>query len=180
MRAPVAPSPALVFHVSVNYYQIMKPPPPDWPRISASLFYSDPAAAIDWLCKAFGFEVRLKVEGAGGRIEHSELEYGEGLIMVGGVGPNYFDRDAAMPWRKKCASPHAVGGRVTQSLCIHVDDVEAHCSRARAAGAEICYEPQTSDYGDDYWADRGYAAVDLEGHLWWFLQRLRTGKQDAK
>ena len=35
------------------------------------------------LCAAFGFEVRLKIEGEGGRIEHSELEFGEGLIMVG-------------------------------------------------------------------------------------------------
>jgi uncharacterized glyoxalase superfamily protein PhnB len=37
---------------------------------------------IDWLCRALGFEVRLKVEGDGGRIEHSELVYGEALIMV--------------------------------------------------------------------------------------------------
>ena len=43
-------------------------------------------------------------------------------------------------------------------------------------GAKIVYEPTTTDYGDDYWADRGYAAVDPEGHLWWFLQRVKTGK----
>ena len=60
----------------------MKPTPRDWPRLSSSVFYQDAAAAIDWLCTAFGFEVRLKVEGDNGRIEHSELTYGEGLIMV--------------------------------------------------------------------------------------------------
>ena len=38
--------------------------------------------AIDWLCKAFGFEVRLKVDGEGGRIEHSELVLGGGLVRA--------------------------------------------------------------------------------------------------
>ncbi len=154
----------------------MKPPPKDWPRISSALFYEDPAAAIAWLCKAFGFEVRIKVEGEGGRIEHSELEYGEGLIMVGGCGAKYADRDAKAPWKANCASPRMLRGMMTQNLCVHVDDADAHCARARAAGAKICVEPQTNDYGEDYWTDRSYAAIDPEGHIWWFLQRLRTGK----
>ncbi len=64
----------------------MKKPPQGWPRISSALFYDDPQTAIDFLCEAFGFEVRLKVEGEGGRIEHSELTFGEGLVMVGHSG----------------------------------------------------------------------------------------------
>jgi uncharacterized glyoxalase superfamily protein PhnB len=62
----------------------MKATPPGWPRISSSLYYDDPRSAIDWLCTAFGFEVRLLVEGEGGSVEHSELVYGDGLVMVGG------------------------------------------------------------------------------------------------
>ena len=56
---------------------------------------------------------------------------------------------------------------------IHVEDVDAHCARARAAGAMIVDEPTVHDYGEDYWADRSYGAVDPEGHLWWFTQRIR-------
>lgn len=153
----------------------MKPPPPGWPRISSAIFYQDPATAIDWLCKAFGFRVRLKVEGEGGRIEHSEQEYGEGLIMVAGAGPKYQDRVAKAPWKAKCASPRMVAGQMTQKLCLHVDDADAHCAGTRAAGATIFYEPETTDYGADYWADRCYGAIDPEGHVWWFLQRVRTG-----
>jgi uncharacterized glyoxalase superfamily protein PhnB len=41
----------------------MKPTPTGWPRISSGVFYKDAAGMIDWLCDAFGFEVRLKVEG---------------------------------------------------------------------------------------------------------------------
>ena len=61
----------------------MKPTPPGWPRISTALYYDDARAAIDWLCEAFGFEVKLLVEGEGGRVEHSELVFGGGLVMVG-------------------------------------------------------------------------------------------------
>ena len=59
---------------------------------------------------------------------------------------------------------------------VFVDDVDAHCARARAAGARIADEPKVHDYGEDYWADRSYGAVDPEGHLWWFTQRVRELK----
>jgi uncharacterized glyoxalase superfamily protein PhnB len=139
-------------------------PPGNWPRLSAAIYYDDPAKAIDWLCKAFGFEVRLKIEGSNpGEIVHSELVIGhDALIMVSASDP-----------RTKRASPRSTEGMNTQALMLHVEDVEAHCARARAAGAVILQEPQTSDYGEDYWADRTYEAQDLEGHRWWIAQRMR-------
>ena len=145
----------------------MKNTPAGWPRITASVYYEDPRTAIDWLCRAFGFEVRLKVEGEGGRIEHSELVLAGGLVMVGEEG-----RDAGKQHRK---APAAVGGGNTQNMFVYVDDVDAHCERARAAGATIASEPKVSDYGDDHWADKGYECVDAGGHHWWFAQRLRDG-----
>lgn len=148
----------------------MKPTPTGWPRISSSIFYEDPHAAIDFLCRAFGFELRLKVEGDAGEVVYSELTYGEGMVMVSGAGVK-----AASPeeWQKERRSPRAVGGANTQSLCVVVDDPDAHCARAREHGAKIAREPSTSDYGDDYWADRSYGAWDLEGHLWFFMARVR-------
>ena len=148
----------------------MKATPSGWPRISSSVYCRDPAAMIDWLCRAFGFVVRLKVEGEGGRIEHSELTYGEGLIMVGGERTG-----SASRWGVDMRSPRAAGCN-TQGLMVFVDDVDAHCAQARAAGARIVDEPSVHDYGEEYWADRAYGAVDPEGHLWWFVQRLRGPK----
>lgn len=144
----------------------MKAPPAGWPRISSAVFYDDAARAIDFLCEAFGFEVRLKIEGEGGRIEHSELEFHGGLIQVGSTGAGEKNRE----W---CASPRATGGKNTQAMCIALDDADGHCERARRAGAKILSEPKTTDYGGDYWADRTYLAEDLEGHKWWFMQRVR-------
>lgn len=143
----------------------MKPPPKGWPRMSSAVFYEDPAAAIDWLCRAFGFEVRLKVEGPQGQIVHSELTLDGALIMIGAIG----GKDC---WQQRYRSPKQVGG-ITQALAFHIDDVDAHCERARAAGANIEREPTTTDYGEEYWADRSYGAIDPEGHLWWFMQRMR-------
>jgi uncharacterized glyoxalase superfamily protein PhnB len=147
----------------------MNPPPSDWPRLSSSVFYQDAAAAIDWLCDAFGFEVRLKVEGENGRIEHSELTYGEGLIMVGQESP-----DSERQWKRSMRSPKSLNGASTQSMMLFVDDAEAHCAHARARGARIVEEPATHDYGEDYWSDRSYGALDPESHLWWITQRLRN------
>lgn len=147
----------------------MQPTPKGWPRFSSSVFYVDAARAIDWLCDVFGFEVRLRVEGEGGRIEHSELTYGDGLVMVAHEGGA-----DGRPWKNLMRSPRSVGGSNTQAQMFFVDDVDAHCAHARARGALIVAEPETHDYGDDYWTDRSYAVLDLEGHLWWITQRLRN------
>src|SRR6516164_2429529 len=113
---------------------IMKPTPKGWPRVSCSLYYQDASKAIDWLCNAFGFEVRLKVEGEGGRIEHSELVFGEGVVMVG-------EEERAQSKGRMGKSPKSIGGVVTSGIMIYVDDAEAHCKRAREAGGTITYEP---------------------------------------
>lgn len=146
----------------------MKPAPADWPRLSSAVFYKDAAAAIDWLCNAFGFEVRLKVEGDNGRIEHSELTYGEGLIMVAQES-----LQSGRTWKNAMRSPKSLNGETTQSIMIFVDDADAHCANARRHGARIVEEPATHDYGADHWSDRSYGALDPEGHMWWITQRLR-------
>ena len=150
-----------------------KPPPAGWPQMQAGIFYRDPAAAIEWLCDAFGFDIRLKVEGEPGEIIHSELMYGEAMIMVSGGAKPGAPAESSKTFKNLHASPLDVGGRVTQALGLFVDDVDAHCAQARAHGATITMEPEVHDYGDDYWSDRSYGALDCEGHTWWFSQRLR-------
>ena len=138
----------------------MKPPPKDWPRLSISVACEDPRAEIAWLQKAFGFEVRIVVDGEGGKVEHSELTFGGAMIMVSGTG-----KDGGV-------SPKKAGGH-TAGVFLYVDDADAHCARAREAGATIIRELATNDYGEDYWCDRSYGCTDPEGHLWYFAHRVR-------
>ncbi len=144
----------------------MKPTPPGWPRASSSLTYERASEAIDWLCKAFGFEVRLRVDGKDGIILHSELVFGEAVFMVG---------DAKRPDRPISRAPSELGGANTQKIMVYVDDVDAHCARSRAAGAKIVSEVQLHDYGPEYWADRSYSCTDIGQHEWYFAERVRTG-----
>jgi uncharacterized glyoxalase superfamily protein PhnB len=146
--------------------QASRPTPAGWPRISASLAYQDPGRAIDWLVSAFGFVVRIKVPNEQGGIQHSELTFGEGVVMVAGErshGPI------------SARSPKSLAGATTQALFIYVDDIENHYTRALGAGAVVVRELATTDYGAEYWSDRGYTVLDPEGHTWHFAQRLRSG-----
>ena len=146
----------------------MNPTPAGWPRITSAVHYRDPGAMIDWLCQAFGFAVRIRVEDGAGKVQHSELTYGnDGLIMVSperAAADQRFGTDLVSPLQ---------AGANTQGLMLYVDDVDAHCTQARAAGARIVHGPEVHDYGPEHWADRSYAAIDPEGHLWWVSQRVR-------
>ena len=128
--------------------------PEGYTRIASSIYYDDPIGAIDWLCAAFGFETRLKYLSPEGKLQHSELIYGEDFIMVGDAG-----NDDAQK------SPNSIGKCVTQAVHIYVDDINAHCERARQAGAIILKEPDDRQYGN-----RVYMAEDCEGHRWWFAE----------
>ena len=132
-------------------------PPENMPRISPNVFYDDPAAALEWLSKAFGFEIRMSVPGPDGSLMHAEMQVAESVVMLSPAS-------GAEAWK----SPQALGGAVTQALYVYVDDVDAHCARARAAGAAVVSEPE-----DMFWGDRSYVVEDLEGHRWSFAQHVR-------
>lgn len=89
--------------------------------------------------------------------------------MVGQTGGKS-TREKPLPSK----SPRQLGGANTQMLFLYVDDVDAHRDRAVAAGAVIYQDLENHDYGPEYWADRGYGVTDLEGHQWWFSQRMRS------
>ncbi|MGD0526681.1 MAG: VOC family protein [Polyangiaceae bacterium] len=135
--------------------------PAGWPQITPTLLYEDSKTAVDWLEKAFGFIARLKVPGEHGQIVHSELTLGTGVIMVGSVS-----------WSPSAGgrfvSPKSNGGKVTQSLFVFVDDLDAHYACAKAAGATIVQEIQ-SGYGF-----RRYRALDHEGHEWCFAVKAEA------
>lgn len=123
-----------------------------------SLRYQDAPKAIDWLCRAFGFEKHLVVPGDdAGSIAHAQLTYGRGMLMLGSAGKHGGGYDELVK------TPAEVGGVGTQGTYVIVEDADAHFSRARAAGAEIVLELEDASYGG-----RGYTCRDLEGHVWSF------------
>lgn len=116
-----------------------------------SLTYADAPAAIEWLCRAFGFTRRLVVPGPEGGVMHSELSLGPGVVMVSSPKP-----------AQGRVAPEPGGGR-SHALSLHITDPDAHHARAMAAGARILRELEDEEYGG-----RGYMVADPEGHIWYF------------
>ncbi len=127
-------------------------------QLSSALSYRDPKAALAWLERAFGFELTMLLETAEGEVAHSQMTYGGGMVMIGSE------------WSEDHKSPTSIGGKNTQTVHIQVDeDIDAHCERARAAGAVIVAEPETQFYGD-----RTYRCRDPEGHIWTISQTVQA------
>ncbi len=105
------------------------------------LIYPDPSIAADWLGKAFGFTVRLRI--ANHRVQ---MRAGDGCFTIaeGNIVPNH-----------------------SALVQVRVENVLAHCERARQAGAKILTEPKDHNYGE-----RQYNAEDFYGHRWDFTETL--------
>jgi len=126
--------------------------------------YEEVGAAIDWLAAAFGFrESDERFTDGEGRVTHAEVSLDGATVMLGWPGPEYRspkrhaqECELAARW---LATPFVIDG-----VHVEVDDVDAHCERARTAGARILREPEDLPFG------RLYVAEDPEGHRWMFLQ----------
>ncbi len=119
------------------------------------LIYPDVREAVAWLDAAFGFVERVRI----GEKHRSQLSFGDGAVIVGDV------RNERRPPRP---------GEVTHSVIVRVDDVDAHCERAKTHGARILMEPTDFEYGE-----RQYTAEDLAGHQWTFSETLDDVAPDA-
>jgi uncharacterized glyoxalase superfamily protein PhnB len=120
--------------------------------IYPAIRYDDPNAAVDWLCRAFGFTADQVFHDDDGVVQHAVLSLGAGKIMVGGPREaGWLGAAAAAP----LASPI--------SLYVVVDDPVAHHDRAVAEGATVVLELQHMDYGS-----HEYSARDVAGNLWSF------------
>jgi uncharacterized glyoxalase superfamily protein PhnB len=112
------------------------------------LTYPGVPAAVAWLSAAFGFVERVRI----GENHRAQLQFDDGAVIVADVRG---DRRPPRP------------GEVTHSVTVRVEDVRAHCERARANGARILMEPTDFEYGE-----RQYTAEDHAGHQWTFSETL--------
>src|SRR5690606_37447423 len=106
--------------------------------IIATMRYRDANRAVDWLCRAFGFERHQVFTNDEGRVVHAELRFGDGIIMLGPVADTEFGRHMVQPGD--------IGGKITQSIYVVVPDADAHYAKAKEAGAEILLELKDEDY----------------------------------
>ena len=90
------------------------------------LGYRDARAALVWLANAFGLEKVAEVPGLNGEVQHAEMRFGNGFIMLG--------QDNERP----------EGIFNGSGIYLVVQDVDSHFEQAKAAGAEIVYSTTRS------------------------------------
>lgn len=122
--------------------------------ITPYLLYEDVDAAMSFLARAFGFEEVLRYSNADGEVNHAEMRLGDDVIYLGDPGADY-------------RNPARLGAPTVLVGVDGLDDVDALCERARAAGAKITEPPADQAYGA-----RRFGAVDPEGHHWHFSQPI--------
>lgn len=110
------------------------------------LAYPDVHQAAVWLCDAFGFTVRLRIGN-----HRVQLNVGDGAVTVREMRP----------------LETIAGLGMGCSITVRVEDVDAHCKRAREHGAVITEGPVTHPYGE-----RQYNAKDFAGYSWTFSQSV--------
>jgi uncharacterized glyoxalase superfamily protein PhnB len=122
--------------------------------IIPALRYKDAPAAIDWLCRAFGFEKHAVYPSPDGTIAHAQLSFGNGMVMLGSL-----NKDA--PNSKLLTQPGEIGDKETQTPYLVVSDCDKVYATAKAAGAQMVIDIRDMDYGG-----RGFTCRDPEGHIW--------------
>ncbi len=131
----------------------------------SAVCYRDPWKALEVLQRAFCFERSMVISDKDGKLVHAEMRFGSGYIMLGSE------------WADYGASPVSTAGKNTQMIHVQLaEGIDAHCARARAAGAGILQEPT-----DQFYGDRTYRARDPEGHVWTFGQTVRrVSREEAE
>lgn len=114
-------------------------------QIIPEIAYPDVSAATEWLCKAFGFSVRLRIGN-----HRAQLELGSGAVIV----------RVGIPASEACSA---------HSIMVRVESVDEHYATAVAAGAKASGPPTTHPYGE-----RQYGAQDLAGHRWVFSESVQN------
>lgn len=135
------------------------------PQIIPMLAYEDGLAAMDWLCKAFGFSEEVRMLDDDGKLAHGELRFGNSKIMLASPTSDY---QSPQHHRRVCSIadkwyqvPYIFNG-----CLVYVDDVEQHYRTATANGAVVLSAIEEGGPG------RRYRVEDLEGHRWMFMERI--------
>jgi uncharacterized glyoxalase superfamily protein PhnB len=123
--------------------------------IIPSARYNDAHAAIEWLCRVFGFTQQAVYDGPDNTVAHAQLTLGQGMFMLGSAS----NGGAAAAHMTTLG---ATGGRETLGLCLIVEDIDVVFARAQAADAEIIQPLTAPEYGG-----KAFCCRDLEGHVWW-------------
>ena len=104
--------------------------------------YRDLNEAIDWLCKVFGFTLRVRIAN-----HRAQLNVGDGAVVL--------------------TEQPSDQGHCSQSVMVRVESVDKHHERSLQHAAKILRRPADYPYGE-----RQYTVEDFAGNRWTFSQSI--------
>ncbi len=122
----------------------VSPVPRGFRMVTPYLVAEDGNALIDFAKQAFGAEELLRVKTPTG--VHGEVRIGDSMMMIGG----------GVAQKEFPATLHP------NALHVYVQDADAVCKNAVAAGATLVDEPRDQEYGE-----RSATVKDAAGNLWY-------------
>jgi uncharacterized glyoxalase superfamily protein PhnB len=129
-------------------------PPADMAQIVPYMYYEDAGPAIEFMEKAFGFEIEHAFRNPNdGKVLTAKVRTGSGVILVGPGMEPFGTRATPDPDAVSCM------------IYVFVEDLDAHFARATAAGATVRSEPEIHFGGN-----RQYTVSDPGGHRWTFAE----------
>ncbi len=121
--------------------------PAGYTTITPSITVKGASEALDFYRRAFGAEVRYRMDDPDGKVMHAELQIGNALLMLMDEGHG-------------CRSPRSFGGSPV-SFYVYVPNADKALDKAVAAGAR-----QTMDTEEMFWGDRMGQIEDPYGYKW--------------
>src|SRR5271155_4679067 len=131
----------------------VKTVPPGFRMVTPYLVAEDGPALLDFAIQAFGAEEMLRVMTPVGGV-HGEVRIGDSRLMIGGGTPGHKFPSTLHP----------------NALHVYVEDADAVCQRALAAGATLIDELRDQEYGE-----RSATVKDAAGNFWY----IATHKGDS-
>jgi PhnB protein len=126
----------------------VNPIPRGFHMVTPYLVAENGPALLEFTKQAFGAEETFRTVGPAGGL-HGEVRIGDSMLMVGG----------GIPGREFRATPK------THALHIYVEDADAVCKKALAAGATLIDEPRDQEYGE-----RSGSVKDPAGNFWYIAR----------
>jgi PhnB protein len=123
----------------------VNPIPRGFHTVTPYLAAEDAPALLEFTKQAFDAEELFRTVGPAGGL-HSEVRIGDSMLMVGG----------GIPGREFRSTPK------THALHIYVEDADAVCKKAVAAGATLIDAPRDQEYGE-----RSGTVKDPAGNIWY-------------
>jgi uncharacterized glyoxalase superfamily protein PhnB len=120
------------------------------------LAYEDVGEAIDWLCEAFGFTLRVRIGN-----HRAQLNVGDGAVVLTEL-------------RRREMEPATGDVDLAHAVMVRVSDAKGHYEHARERGARVLGPPVDYPYGERQYTARERPGTTCQAWLTYRVELMES------